>query len=153
MTTSSTRTLAQLREDWDDPSVQGDARTALTRELAAAILAAPMMEPGQTARTRVGDLQIADAGWSRERGDAANAVAEPGSEEWRAALGVPERVTLTSDGLGANRGRWCECHAAPPGGQVRAGEWVRYEAWTAEGRVAHGFVHAPWECRRLLQVG
>ena len=152
MTTTST--LSELRIWWDTPfcgapsdSTATAARTALSRQLAAAILAADLLDEKAGTRTRVGEMFIASAGWSRERGDAACAAAEPGTPEWRAALGVPEHATLTGDGQGANRGAWCTC----PNDEVFAEQWIRYEHWTAAGCERHGFVHST--CRRLLQTG
>jgi len=134
--------LAGTRAKWDAPAdgtgTHG-ARLSLTRTLARLILEAPL-------RTRVGDLTVYTGGWSRERGQYADSVGEAGSPEWIAALGTHERATLTSDGRAANREQWCQC-----GEPASDAEWVRYEHWTAAGRVAHGFVHS--ECRRLLQTG
>jgi hypothetical protein len=148
---TTTTTLTELRAQWDAPFT-GDAfdtaawaaRSALTRELAAAILAAPLA----ASRTQVGGMFIVLAGWSRERDFAVSAVALPGTPEWRAALGPHEHATLTSDGKGANRSKWCTC---PNDDVSAADQWVRYEYWTAEGCERHGFVHS--ECRRLLQAG
>jgi hypothetical protein len=146
------RTLADIRAEWDAPFLAGPsdaaamaARSQLTRDLAAAILAAGILDREHATRTQVGDLVITSAGWSRERGDLAAAKAEPGTPEWIAALGAHDHATLTSDGRGANREQWC-CCSEPP-----FSEWVRYEHWTERGREAHGFVHS--ECRRLLQSG
>jgi hypothetical protein len=151
MTTTAARTLTGLRAEWDKPFLAdpGDAKanaawSTLTRELAAAILAADLHDG--TGRTRVGDMFITRAGWSKERAAAAAAVAKLGTPEWMAALGTHENVTLTSDGQGAVCTGWCQC-----GGEPRAAEWIRYEYWTAVGCEAHGFVHS--ECRRLLQTG
>jgi hypothetical protein len=145
------RTLDELACAWNRPLIADErglaARTALARELAAAILAA---SPGdENGRTRVGPLQIATAGWSKERGEHAYSVADPAVDHqaWIAALGAHEHATLTSDGQGANRDSWCVC----ANDDVFADQWVRYEHWTAAGCVAHGFVHS--ECRRLLQTG
>lgn len=51
---------------------------------------------------------------------------------------------LTEDGRTANYREW---HRGP----VADGDWVRYERYTAEGRVAHGFVHRT--SRMLVQAG
>lgn len=151
-TAADTRTLAELRAEWDAPLAAGPrdevasaARTSLTRTLAAAILAADLLDPVRGDRTQVGDLFISSAGWSRERAAAADAAAEAGTPEWIAALGTHEHATLTGDGGSANRARWCRC------GDPDVLEWVRYEHWTASGCEAHGYVHR--ECRRLLQAG
>jgi hypothetical protein len=148
------RTLADLRAEWDAPfladprdETANAARTRLTRDLAAAILAADLYDRDRMERTRVGDMQIAGAGWSKERGDQADATAGRGTPEWAAALGIHEHATLTSDGGAAIREQWCTC----PNDDVAAEQWVRYEYWTERGCEAHGFVHAA--CRKLLQTG
>jgi hypothetical protein len=124
-----------------DPSDEAAnaARAAQTRQLAAAILAAPV-------GAKVGAMTLVTAGWSRERGDQADAVAGPGSEAWITALGAHEHATLTADGKSANRQAWCECP-----GLNDFENWVRYEGWTARGCEAHGFVCGT--CRRLAQTG
>jgi len=154
-TTTTTLALAELRAEWDlpylaDPAddIAWAARRQLTRELAAAILASDLWDAERQERARAGDLRIARAGWSRERGEQADAAGEPGTPEWKAALGAHEHATLTGDGGGAIREAWCECVTR---GAVPFTEWVQYEHWTAEGREAHGFVHEG--CRRLLQAG
>ena len=160
MTAINTSTLADLRAEWDapflaDPSDQAAnaARSQLTRDLAAAILAADLFDRERMERTRVGPMQISTAGWSKERADLADAAAERGSQAWIAALGTHEHATLTSDGRAADRKNWCRC--AVTGLQqddgIPAGEWARYEHWTERGCEAHGFVHS--ECRQLLQTG
>src|SRR5450755_3099990 len=113
--TTRTATATELRAEWDEPfladprdEAANAARGDLTRALAAATLAARV-------GTAVGGMTVVGAGWSRERGDYADSVAEVGSDAWKDA-------TLTSDGRGAIRDAWCECPA--PGG------WVRYEGWT-----------------------
>ena len=139
--------LGALHAEWSQLFLGDDyaARGEQTRRLAALVLAADL-------RTRVGDLMVSNAGWSKGRGDYADSVAEPGSDAWRAALGDHEHTTMTGDGRGADRQRWCQCsvHGLDPG-PVPFGEWVRYEGWTAAGRDAHGFVHSV--CRRILQTG
>ena len=137
--------ISPLRAEWDAPFT-GDmtdeaisARGDLTRELASLILGAQIM-------TRVGDLTVVGGGWSKERGDYADATAEAGSAGWIAALGAHENATLTSDGRGANRQAWCEC-----AGLNDAAAWVRYEGWTEQGMDAHGFVCGT--CRRITQTG
>jgi len=141
--TTRTATATELRAEWDEPfladprdEAANAARGDLTRALAAATLAARV-------GTAVGGMTVVGAGWSRERGDYADSVAEVGSDAWKAALGSHEDATLTSDGRGAIRDAWCECPA--PGG------WVRYEGWTARGCEAHGFVCGG--CRRVTQTG
>lgn len=152
--TTTTRTLADLRADWDAPfladprdETANAARTQLTRDLAAGILAADLFDRDRMERTRVGNMQIAGAGWTKERGDHADATAEPGSPAWIAALGTHEHATLTDDGKSAIRDAWCTC----ANDDVYADQWVRYEYWTEQGMERHGYVHS--DCRRLLQVG
>jgi hypothetical protein len=147
MDTTTARTLEDLRAEWDKPhladpndTAANGARTLLTRELAAAILAADL---GATA----GGMTVDTGGWSKERADAARAAGPAGSEEWRAALGAFEHATLTADGQPANRGAWCTC----PNDDVAAADWIRYEVWVPAGCERHGFVHAT--CRKLLQTG
>lgn len=159
MTVISSRTLADLRAEWDSPfladpsdKTASAARHQLTSELAAAILSAGLLDAVRRERTRVGDLWLVTAGWSRETSDRASAAGEPGSAGWYAALGRHEHALLTGDGRGANRDRWCLCATeGPEPDGIPAEEWVRYEYWTAEGRERHGFVHGV--CRRLLQAG
>jgi hypothetical protein len=55
-----------------------------------------------------------------------------------------EMVVLTADGRYANFREWHE-------GDATDDDWVRYERWTAEGRVAHGFIDRG--TRKLLQTG
>ena len=148
------RTLADLRAEWDAPFLAGPsdeaantARSRLTRDLAAAILAADLFDRERMEPTRVGGMQITGAGWSKERADLADAAAERGSPEWIAALSTHEHATLTSDGKSAIRTAWCTC----ANDDVYADQWIRYEHWTERGCEAHGFVHS--ECRRLLQTG
>lgn len=136
--------LAALRAEWDQPfladprdAAANAARTALTRRLAAATLAADL-------GTRVGALTVVAGGWSRERAAQADAAGAAGSPAWYAALGAHEHATLTGDGKAAARHAWCECPES-------LDRWVRYEGWTAAGCEAHGFVCA--DCRRLVQTG
>lgn len=141
-------TVADVRTmyaDWSQPCLADpgdelalDERTAQTRELAAAILALPL-------RTRLGDMVLVSAGWSKETGEKADAIAEPGTPEWIASLGAHEHATMTADGRGAIRDAWCLC-----GGQAGEPE-VPYEAWTADGRIAHGYVCPA--CRKVAQTG
>lgn len=137
--------IAPVRAEWDQPFLADPsddaafaARQALTVDLAALILRAPLP-------TRAGGLTIYTGGWSREHGDAAAAAGEPGSAAWITALGAYEHATLTGDGKAAQRDGWCHCPGQP------ADSWVPYESWTAAGRVAHGFVCQ--SCRALIQVG
>jgi len=136
--------LRAMRAEWDAPFLADPAdeaacaeRRALGEALAAATLAAKLM-------TRIGDLTVVEAGWSRETCDHADSIATPGSAEWIAALGAHEHATLTADGKPAIRDGWCRCSES-------LDTWVRYEGWTAEGRTAHGFVCGT--CRKITQVG
>lgn len=138
--------LTGLREAWDEPFLAdprdeqaNEARGEQTRELAAAILSVPLM-------TGAGGMTIVSAGWSKERGEYAGAVADPAvdSAAWIAALGPHEDAVLTSDGRPAVRTGWC----ADPGDPAT---WVRYEGWSARGCEAHGYVCA--DCRKLTQTG
>lgn len=138
------RDLAALRAE-----AASAARGQLTRELAAAILAADLLDRGRMEQTRVGPLYLESAGWSLETSMRASAAGEAGSPEWYAALGRHEHAVLTGDGRGANRSAWCRC--AGGAGAVPPEEWVPYEYWTAAGREEHGFAHAG--CRRKLQEG
>lgn len=63
-------------------------------------------------------------------------------------LGTPESVTLAADGRHVYPRNWCTGHDWDV-----TDEEVRYERWTAEGRVAHGYVCAYVACRRLVQSG
>jgi len=114
------------------------ARGAQARQVAAAILAARVS-------TQVGHMTIVAAGWSLE--SSRQAAGDPGSPEWYASLGSHEDATLTADGGYVARDLWCRCgDTASP-----AGNWVRYEAFTADGMAAHGF--ACPHCRCLTQTG
>jgi hypothetical protein len=135
--------LQVMRADWEhyEPSGDGwwstvEGRTQQTRELAAAILAAPLGTP-------VGDVKLTSGGWSKETANRADATALVATPEWYDTLGPREHATLTGDGRSALHEAWCQC--PDPAG------WVAYERWTAEGRIAHGFVHET--CRRLIQTG
>lgn len=134
--------LAEARKVWDTPAPESLITWGRiirdTEALAAMILAAPL-------RTDVAGLVIVAGSWSREAGDLADATATIGSPEWEAALGAHEEVTMTEDGRSAIRNAWCQ-HSDAEGH-----DWVRYEGWTAEGRMAHGYVCA--ECRKLTQAG
>jgi hypothetical protein len=139
--------LAAQREAWDNwryPFLAGlaqeialDARGVQTRELASLILAAPL-------RTTVADMTLVSGGWSRERGDFADAAGEPGSMAWTAALGVHEDATLTADARSAITDAWCKL-------RCDGSEMVRYERWSARGQEAHGYVCS--QCRRITQTG
>lgn len=138
--------LAAAHAAWSEPFLSdprdeaaNTARTVQTREVARLLLAAPL-------RTEVGGLTVFTAGWSRERGDAADAAGPAGTPEWYAALGDHEHATLTSDGGAADRTRWCECRPQP-----RGETWARYEHWTEQGLERHGYVCPA--CRRLTQTG
>lgn len=140
--------LARLRRDHQaavlasDPFAGPDEELDAARdELVAAIMAAPLGTADGTG------LIVAEAGWSRQAGDRADAAAPKGSPAWIVALGAHERVTLTGDGKAVEPSRWCRCTP-----EADAGTWVRYERWTAPGdKGGHGFVCAA--CRLLVQSG
>jgi hypothetical protein len=150
-------TVAKLRTmytAWSEP-YDGDPdddrayaeRAAQTRELAAALLAVGARTHGMITLCGVdGELTVNTGGWSKDAADRADAAAEAGSESWRAALGPYEHATLTDGGGAAITDAWCRCL-----GREDVVDWVRYEQWTVEGRVGHGFV-CP-DCRKLVQVG
>ena len=115
---------------------------ALHKAIAAAILAAKL---GAEVETFDGTMKVNSGGWSKETAARADATAEVGSSAWVTALGAHEWATVTSDAGTAWVTAWCQCQGAG------IDEWVRYERWTAEGRVAHGFVHDA--CRKLTQTG
>lgn len=96
-----------------------------------------------------GDLILAHRSWSREVGVGAQAAIDAGqftddAAGWKAALGLPTEVVLSSDGGQVDATAWCD--DSSPGT-----EWVRYERWKVVGLVAHGYVCG--YCRRLTQTG
>ena len=101
---------------------------------------------GTTVNTPDGPLTKAHGGWSIEAEARANAIAEPGTPEWRSAIGPHIRATLTADGRGARTDAWCPCTPERP-----METWVRYERWTDQGRVGHGYVCPV--CRCVTQTG
>lgn len=127
--------------------VQYDATgpwTLAAEWLAPRILAA---RGGATVRTFDGHLTLTLGAWPKEAAARADAAGTPGSPQWLAELRKSKReyVVLTGDGRPKST-CWCQCDGS------RADEdWVRYERWTAEGRVAHGYLHR--ECRGILQAG
>lgn len=139
-TIPATVELKVARAAWDTPWLDGADldRSVLTRTVARLTLASKV-------RTQIGDLVIVAGSWTVADGQRADAKYTPGSAEWETELGPHSEVTMTSDGGYAARQSWCECHNPGPDA------WVSYEAWTAEGRTAHGFVCA--DCRKLLQTG
>lgn len=148
-------TLAKLQTmyaNWSQPFLadpsdkHADAeRAADTADLAAAILEVGAREPQIVHLYGFdGPMVLNGGGWSKETADAADAAAPVGIAEWKAALGPYEHVTLTADGQGAIRDTWCECGTG-------AEDWVRYEGWTVQGMVAHGFVCGT--CRKITQTG
>jgi hypothetical protein len=122
-----------------DPFSEADCadRGHQTRQLAAAILAAPV-------GTHIGPMTKNHGGWDADAGRRADATADPGSDEWRAALGAHTTATLTGDGRGARRDMFCRCNTPVT-------RWVRYEAYSAAGQEAHGFI-CP-DCRGITQAG
>jgi hypothetical protein len=134
--------ITTLYQDWQNDALASDpftvgGRGAQTRALAAAILAAPV-------GTQIAHLTKNHGGWDAATAARADATAAAGTQEWRDALGTHQTATLTSDGRGARRDMWCEC--GTPGAR-----WVRYEAYTAAGQDAHGFI-CP-DCRGITQTG
>lgn len=127
---------ALIMADPFNPAVSAKI-TTLTREYAAVLLALPL-------NSKADGLIVYTGGWSLERAAEADAVGQPGTDAWYAALGSHQHATLTSDGRDAVRTAWCQ-------GCPGADQWVRYEHWTTEGCHAHGFVCA--SCRRITQTG
>jgi hypothetical protein len=109
------------------------------------ILAAPV---GSILETPDGPLTKTIGNWSKEAGDradaAANAATEP--ERWRTALGPHEDAILTADRGNSRLDSWCTCRPDPD-----LETWIRYEHWTAVGRVGHGYL-CP-DCRAITQTG
>lgn len=140
-------TLESLAVRWYYPSrypyeTEQDRQRA-TRMLAAALLTASLGARVDAAGTM---LYVHSHAWSADAGRRADQLKDPDYETYKAALGVPETVLLSSDHFGADTTRWCPHN--PP-----AGAWAYYERWTVEGRTAHGWVHAAQSCRRLTQSG
>lgn len=120
----------------------------LARHIARAreILAAAV---GTRIDTPDGPLIIAHAGWSRQSAErpAARAADAAGDvDAYLAALGAHDHATLTADGRGARTDGWCQCEPGPP-----LATTVRYERWTDQGRVAHGYLCPT--CRFITQTG
>jgi hypothetical protein len=109
------------------------------------ILAVPV---GASVESPDGRLVKFGGEWSPQAGVRADAVADAARDPhaWIAALGPHERAILTGDGHEARLDGWCTCPAPPA-----LPSWVRYERWTAEGRVGHGFL-CPF-CRLITQTG
>lgn len=119
----------------------GGCRTAHT---AAKILALPSQAEHE-------DLLVAHRTWAADSDQtpaARKALAGDDYDGFIAALGTPESMQLTADGRTADTTAWCLCGVA-----ANAAEWVRYERWTAKGRVSHGYVCPTVTCRKLLQTG
>lgn len=111
------------------------------------ILAAPVgPEPIDTPD---GPLIKARGGWSKETAARADAASEAGSDAWYAALGPHEYAVLTSDGHGARTDAWHRNELCAD--RADADRWVRYERYTAEGRVGHGYLCPT--CRQVTQTG
>lgn len=119
--------------------------TSIT-DLAQHILAAEMRA---TIQTPDGPLAKVDAAWSKETGDRATAVVDPYADftAWLATVGPHDEATLSEDSRHV-RHVWCRCAPEPD-----AATWVRYERWTARGRVAHGYVCPRLTCRGITQTG
>ena len=119
-----------LRARWDDPAVAGSERAALARDLGGTLMDAAFLEAGDLAAVRVGALRFAAGGWTQEHAQAAALAGAPGTAPHRAAAGPYDEVLLTGDGEDVDRSAPCNCRGAED-----AGIWVRFEKWTAEGRV------------------
>jgi hypothetical protein len=93
-----------------------------------------------------GDLILVLRSWSRDVSEAAGAKLgyDAPWSELEAEMGLPTDVLLSADGGQVNTSAWCDVDAPTT-------EWVRYERWTAVGRVAHGYVCE--FCRGLTQAG
>lgn len=173
---TNTRTREQYRITCTDMSVdlRGDYTTALTRLIEIETLGAcpeehtiemrdadgnwrpwhlAMAQRVLTSNLRdtidTGDgppLVLVQGGWSADTARTADAVAQPGTDEWLAALGPYERAILTSDGTSINNTQWCTCP-----NQAAATDWIRYERWTSQGRIAHGYCCPT--CRAVTQTG
>jgi hypothetical protein len=122
---------------------EGGEWLPLHQHRARQILAAPL---NQVIETPNGPLIKCGGTWAKGTDVLADAIAEPGTPEWLAALGPHTAATLTSDGRGAEPSAWCSHH--PP-----ALEWVRYERWSPRGCEAHGYVCPRENCRQLVQSG
>lgn len=93
-----------------------------------------------------GPMYVKTGGWSKETGDRVEAAlaANPGryregvtNADYRTLAGPYERVLLVSDPAARVHAQdWCTCP-----GSDNADAWVRYEKYTAAGRVGHG-----WAC-------
>ena len=64
-------------------------------------------------------------------------------------IGTPSSVVLSSDAYPIDTTGGCTC----PAWLCFPWEAVRYERWTIDGRVAHGFACHRLNCRRLKQTG
>ena len=133
--------IAALRQE----DIRNDAeivvREATTHaERVAAILALPL-------HGQYDGLTVIERSFPKEIGDSP-AVLEACATGDRVALlramGPATTILLTADGGRADYRFWCACPLTPD-------EYLRYERWTAEGRVAHGYVCCT--CRRLVQTG
>lgn len=142
-------TTDQCRELHTVEVRDGDGWTPLHLWRAAQILAAPVRPEPLPVDVADGLIKCG-GGWTAEDAARADRVAQPDwtREQWLAQLGPHKDATLTGDGRGARTDAWCSCPAAAT---RRDDAWVRYERWTAVGRVAHGYVHNV--CRMVLQTG
>lgn len=100
---------------------------------------------GSTIQTPDGPLTVTTGGWSKETEDRADLTNADSVADYRAALGAYDHVLLTEDGRGAGTHEWCTSS------DFATQRWIRYERWTAAGRVAHGYVCQ--HCRLLTQTG
>lgn len=131
--------------NWHQVQILADGEWVARHVLQAReILAAPA---GQRFELPDGALVKAEGGWSAETAAKLGDLPDTATvAQVRGILGRHEWATLTTDGRMAGAS-WCGCSG------VDFREWVRYERYTAEGRTAHGYVHADIRCRAVLQSG
>lgn len=103
-------------------------------EFWATLRAVPTMRAGQVYQTGQGFPLTVNA---VQYGHAA-------VEDVLAGRALAQEVVMTTDGKNAQPQKW---HEGPPTDE----EWVYYERWTPEGRVAHGWVDSV--TRNLIQSG
>jgi hypothetical protein len=102
-----------------------------------------------------GDLVLVRRAWSAEISRAAGLLVEAGLvpntvEGWTSALGTPEVVDLSEDGVSFRTDEWCGCGVDDAGVGT---DWVFVARWGVPGRTFHGFVCDRVACRRLKQTG
>lgn len=105
----------------------------LETQFAATLAAFPAMRTGQVHRTGCGSLlTVVEMCYAKGTTD----------EQVVRHTVAPEMVVMTTDGRPAEFGVWHEGAST---------DSVYYERWTANGRVAHGWVDAA--SRQLVQAG